>query len=92
MKTFNLGALVTTSGVAALARSNPIFDGGMFACLRRHASGDWGDVGAEDRAANDRDLRQGERLVSIYHVEGRKIYIITERDRSATTVLFPEEY
>lgn len=61
--------------------------------IARHALGDWGDLDEEDRAANDRDLRSGGRLFSAYHLADRtKIYIITEHDRSATTILLPSEY
>ena len=61
--------------------------------LMRHANGDWGDVCEEDRLANERALIDGSRLFSVYHaVSGEKFWIITEWDRSVTTVLLPEEY
>jgi len=61
--------------------------------LRRHLSGDWGDCGPEDAAANAAALRHGERLLSVYHTEQAvKFWIITEADRSATTVLLPDDY
>ena len=61
--------------------------------LGRHARGDWGDVNAEDWTANERDLRDGERLVSSYTTTlGVRFWIITEWDRSSTTALLPEEY
>jgi hypothetical protein len=61
--------------------------------LQRHASGDWGDVGAEDWNANDEALRLGARLFSAYKVEtSARLWVITEADRSATTVLLPAEY
>lgn len=59
----------------------------------RHSLGDWGDVCREDWQTNDQALRDGERLLSIYHtLNGTKFYIITEADRSATTILLPSEY
>ncbi len=59
----------------------------------RHAHGDWGDVAGEDWRSNDRALQTGERLLSVYHtLDGIKFWIITEADRSATTILLPEEY
>lgn len=66
----------------------------MLRALRRHARGDWGDeLDREDMAANDLALKDGGRLVSAYRIEaGVKFWIITEADRSATTVLLPEEY
>lgn len=63
------------------------------AALRRHASGDWGTVDAEDRAANDEALRDGTRLLSVYEsASGTTFWVITEADRSVTTVLLPDDY
>ncbi len=62
-------------------------------CLARHAAGDWGDVGSADWTENDWSLEHGERILSSYKDRsGIKFWIITERDRSATTVLLPEDY
>jgi hypothetical protein len=59
----------------------------------RHSSGDWGTVDKEDWAANDRALAEGERLLSAYELgNGETVWIITEWDRSATTILLPEDY
>lgn len=60
--------------------------------LLRHHNGDWGEVGAEDKAANDRALIDGTRLLSAYNVNGVRLWVITEADRSATTILLPEDY
>lgn len=61
--------------------------------LTRHASGDWGRLDAEDKAANDRAVSEGTRVLSAYVLRGgSKIWIITEADRSVTTLLLPEEY
>lgn len=61
--------------------------------LARHARGDWGDLGAEDKRLNDRAVKEGSRLLSAYLVgDGVKVWIITEADRSVTTVLLPDEY
>ncbi len=61
--------------------------------LARHASGDWGDVCDEDRQANKEALTTGGRLFSVYYgSKRRRFWIITEADRSSTTVLLPEEY
>jgi hypothetical protein len=61
--------------------------------LSCHVRGDWGELGVEDKATNDRALVIGERLLSSYRtVDGMKFWIITEWDRSATTVLLPEDY
>jgi hypothetical protein len=62
-------------------------------CLARHARCDWGDVDEHDRRENDLALNQQLRLLSVYHDRtSRKFWIITEADRSATTILLPEDY
>jgi hypothetical protein len=86
---FPLGRLVATPGaLTALtaAGENPV------GLLIRHQSGDWGSVGPADWRANDRDLREGGRLLSAYDVGGSRVWVITEADRSATTILLPAEY
>ena len=61
--------------------------------LRRHMSCDWGELSDDDIAENELSLRQGFRLLSNYRTgKGQKLWIITEADRSATTVLLPSEY
>jgi hypothetical protein len=61
--------------------------------LQRHQAGDWGDVDNHDRLANDHALKNGSRLFSVYHsADGVKFWIITEADRSLTTVLLPRDY
>ncbi len=61
--------------------------------LSRHEAGDWGEVGPEDWAENELSLREGFRILSAYTLKtGVKIWIITEADRSITTILLPEEY
>ena len=86
-----LGQVVATVGVTAW-----IEDGGHHAavgdCLYRHQNGDWGEVDADDREANNYAAANEERVLSAYTVDGTKIWIITEWDRSVTTVLFPDEY
>lgn len=60
--------------------------------IARHMSGDWGDVPPEDREANEEALVQGFRLLSVYGEGDRRFWIITEADRSVTTVLLPSDY
>ena len=61
--------------------------------LKRHASGDWGELSIEDKQSNDVALIEGLRVFSAYSSATHpKIWIITEADRSATTILFPDEY
>lgn len=95
---FQLGQVVMTCGIAARMGTDPSFARGVLRSLGRHATGDWGDVGEESRRMNDDALeaeRNGEwsdRLFSLYDIEGTEIFIITEADRSVTTILLPEEY
>lgn len=89
----SLGRLAWTSGVNNKIADDVEFAKLVFASLQRHVAGDWGDVCTEDREANDKALEMGERVLSAYEkVPLPKIWIITEWDRSVTTVLFPEEY
>jgi hypothetical protein len=61
--------------------------------LDRHSRGDWGDLDQEDKRANDRAVVDDERLLSAYTLPtGRRVWVVTEWDRSATTVLLPEDY
>lgn len=61
--------------------------------LLRHERGDWGEVGEADRRANDHAWKNGLRLLSVYRTrDGTILWIITEADRSATTLLLPKEY
>lgn len=87
---FRLGAVVITPGAdAALRASRPDLD----VMLGRHLSGRWGELPDDDKAANDAALEHGGRLLSCYRTDaGERVWIITEADRSATTVLLPEEY
>lgn len=85
---FNLGQTLITPG----ARDSLEAEDVMLA-MRRHAKGDWGDCCHDDREANDLALIEGSRILSVYHDKfGVKFWIITEADRSATTVILPSEY
>ncbi|RIK66081.1 MAG: hypothetical protein DCC65_10680 [Planctomycetota bacterium] len=85
---FGLGQTVITSTAMNVLNSEDVH-----AALQRHAVGDWGEVGHEDWAENEISLDQGFRLLSAYRDRNdRKFWIITEADRSATTVLLPEDY
>jgi len=63
-----------------------------FGYLARHTAGDWGDLCAHDRRENERSLRHGMRVLSSYEVGEGRVWVITEADRSVTTILLPEEY
>ena len=82
---FPMGRLLATPGVLELGVD-------LRPPLLRHAGGDWGDLEAEDRTANEPAVRFGGRIVSAYTLPQGRLWIITEADRSATTALLPDEY
>lgn len=85
---FPLGRLVSTPNAL---QSIPHPE--LLAALHRHATGDWGEVDEHDRKENELSLKEGFRLLSVYRTShGIKFWIITEADRSVTTVLLPEDY
>ena len=85
---FSVGRLVITANAADTLHPEDVAT-----AIRRHAAGDWGDLDEHDRRENELALTQGFRLFSVYRDRGgRKFYVITEHDRSVTTVLLPEDY
>ena len=84
-----LGRILATPGALRLLR-----DAGEdpFDYLARHVSGDWGELDAQDRRENERSLKHGWRVLSSYPVGEKTIWVITEADRSVTTILLPDEY
>jgi hypothetical protein len=85
---FPLGQIVSTPG--ALDSIDPLE---MMTALARHHRGDWGNCCPEDWESNEEGLRDGFRLFSVYRSgRGEKFWIITEADRSVTTILLPSEY
>ncbi len=90
---FPLGRIVATSGALA-ALGNAGVD--PIELLVRHQSGDWGDLDDRDRLENERGVGQGMRLLSAYALgengADRRVWVITEADRSCTCILLPEEY
>lgn len=87
---FPLGRIVATPGaLEALDRAGipPAL------LIARHVSGDWGDLCADDRAENELALKDGLRIFSSYNLDSDcKVWVITEYDRSCTTLLFPSDY
>ena len=87
---FPLGRLVATPGtleVLAHARQSPS------EFLARHQGGDWGECSEEDARENDLSVKKGFRILSVYSTcKGEKLWVITEADRSVTTLLLPSEY
>ena|SRR5258708_715243 len=88
---FPLGQIVATPGaLAALGKAGQT----PLEFLERHARGDWGELDEEDRKENQLSLNRGFRLLSSYRTSSgdTKVWVITEADRSVTTLLLPEEY
>ena len=85
---FPLGRVVATPNALANVPPQAILE-----AIGRHHNGDWGTLSKEDRDANEDALKVGSRLLSAYHEpNGTKFWIITEADRSVTTILLPEDY
>jgi len=90
IKPFDLGEIVATRGALVAmeaAEQHPLI------FLIRHLSGDWGEVCTDDWKLNDESLVSGDRLLSAYRTnKGERIWVISESDRSCTTLLLPDEY
>jgi hypothetical protein len=84
---FSLGRVVATSGALERFGSTDIY-----LLLARHASGDRGDLPGFDRRENERALEREERIFSAYETPAGRYWIVTESDRSATTVMLPRDY
>jgi hypothetical protein len=88
--TFPLGQVVATPGAITAFQAT---GQSPLEFLKRHVQGDWGELDAHDVAENEYSLQRGLRLLSVYTLsDGTRFWIITEADRSVTTVLLPEEY
>jgi hypothetical protein len=86
---FALGQIVATPGALELLESA---EEAPSEFIVKHVSGDWGEICDEDRELNDAALKEQSRLFSAYTVGNDKLWIITEADRSSTTLLLPSEY
>ena len=85
---FRLGHIYSTPNALSRITNEDILLG-----IQRHQAGDWGDLDEHDRQANELALREGTRLLSVYHAgNGTRFWIITEADRQTTTILLPEDY
>lgn len=87
---FSAGQIVATPGALVLLEDTKK---AAFEFLSRHLRGDWGDLCPDDKAENELSLKHGSRLISNYHItDSDSLWIITEADRSVTTLLLPSEY
>lgn len=92
MKKVTIKGLVITKAIHDMMVQDIEFATGVLSLLIRYANGDWGDLCKSDKAENDKALENDERIIALYNIGSDKIYIITEWDRSNTTILFPYEY
>ncbi|MGR5116247.1 type I restriction endonuclease subunit M [Photobacterium damselae] len=86
---FGLGVLALTRGVDDLLGGN---HEALIPMINRHINCDWGDCSKDDAIENNWATHKGYRIISAYEFNGEKIWIITEADRSTTTILLPIEY
>ena len=86
---FPLGRIAATPGVLNHFAEHSINPAPY---IRRHQCGGWGDVPPEDARENELSVLNGFRVLSAYEIAGERVWIITEADRSVTTLLFPSEY
>lgn len=93
MLVFDLGQTVMTRRVADLFNEDRVFRKFVNESFMKYCNADWGETCEEDKELNDQALKSGDRILAVYKKEGfETIWIITEWDRSATTILFPDEY
>jgi hypothetical protein len=96
----SLGSVYMSASVSMVLESFPTLSDFVYSSLSRHRVSDWGDCCVDDAYFNDTALKEGSRLFSVYHLPSEftsdigqeSIWIITEADRSATTILFPSDY
>ena len=93
-----MGQVVAISSIQSLMLSDLSFHTFIYTSLMRHEAGDWGEIDTDDHESNEMALVTGQRIFSIYECSeahsflGDRIWVITEADRSSTTVLWPSEY
>ncbi len=89
---FKLGRLVMTSKIHKNINESINFDADVGAVFGRYIQCDWGNISEEDKLINEEALKEGGTLMGAYDTPKGEIWIITEWDRSVTTILFPDEY
>ena len=89
LRRFPLGSVVSTRRALNLLSAH---NRSPLTFLARHQTGDWGEVPPDDAKANEEALKTGARLMSAYTIDSERLWVITEADRSVTTLLLPSEY
>ena len=98
LKCFKIGKIRISDGIRQIIKNNSKFEHDVLSCLIRHKFSDWGELSDYDKSKNDLSVQyelsglQTTRILSEYHLTDEIIWVITEADRSFTTVLLPEEY
>lgn len=93
MINYSLGKVVMTNGINSKMAENKKFSDEIMNCFKKYMVCDWGDMCNEDKEMNDNALRTGTaRVLAAYNTSEGRVYIITEQDRSYTTILFADEY
>lgn len=93
MINYSLGKVVMTNGISSKMAENEKFSNEIANCFRRYIVCDWGALCDEDKEMNDKALRTGTaRVLAAYDTSEGRVYIITEQNRSYTTILFADEY
>ena len=89
---FDTGRIVKTKGINESMKEDKKFKYEIISFFTRYMSQDWGDLCDEDKEENDKSLLNGNRILACYQSKKGKVYIITEADRSSTTIMFASEY
>ena len=92
MLRFKTGNFYMTLGIDNAIKQNNNYFKELVRCFEKYLKCDWGDLTEEDITANERALINGDRILGAYNTSQGKVYIITEADRSVTTILFATEY
>ena len=93
MINYSLGEIVMTNGISNKMAESEKFANEITNCFKKYMVCDWGDMCDEDKEMNDKALRTGAaRVLAAYDTSEGSVYIITEQDRSYTTILFADEY
>lgn len=88
---FDAGNVYITASVSEYMKQHSL-DHDIVRLINRHIRGDWGELPEDDKEANDLAIKQNTRILSKHKLKDEYVYIITEADRSYTTILFPHEY
>lgn len=98
-RVFEIGKLVATDAVYELMESNNDFKSFVSMCVNRYILNDWGDTLPEHRKENDEAVRKGGRVIAFYHIPEEieetfedQLWLVTEEDRSKTTIMFVSDY